>query len=238
MRRSLSLPLLSALMVLAGCTEVDSTNLKTSGINAYLWATADGTGNTEARVELEVAGSTLTFVTLKDGDSITATAGGQTKTLGESDLLGVVEYGAVFSGLDAPGTSYAFALHRANDTSATNNSVTIPAPFSITAPTNTPTYSRANDAITVTYDNAGTGDVMSYSLDGSCIDKVDLQVTGDSGSFVIPKASIPKLPNASVDTCPVRLTVRRSHAGTLDSAFAGGSAFGVQARSVQFNSTP
>lgn len=222
-----------------GCSNVDSTNLKTAGIRAYMYATTGGDGTVTAHAQLMVDDSTLAFVSLKDGDSLTATVDGETQTLSQSNVAGIIDYTAIFQGHDAEGTEYAFKLDRDSDTSASDNHTTLPAPFSITAPADgTQTYSRASDAIIVTYDQSGTSDAMSYRVDGNCIQAADHAVSGDSGSFTIPAGSIQKLDNASSDTCEIELTVSRTRTGTLDSAFGSGGVYGVQHRMITFNSTP
>jgi hypothetical protein len=238
--RFLQTAALAALAVpFVGCSNVDSTNLKTAGIRASMYASTDGSGTVTARVQLMVDDSALAFVSLQDGDALSATVDGQTKPLEQSNVAGIIDYFALLQGHDAEGTEYSFTLDRANDTSASDNHASIPAPFSITSPaTGTQTYSRANDEIVVTYDNAGTNDAMSYQLDGQCIQTTDGTISGDSGTFTIPKGSIPKLPNGTEDNCVVELTVMRTRTGTLDSAFAGGGAFGMQHRLITFNSTP
>ena len=228
-----------AAVALVGCTDVSSTDLKTSGITAYFTVTANGTGNTNASAELQVKdSSTITFVELQSGDQLTATTGGQSKTLEESKTLGVISYNATFTGADAEGTSYTFALQRSADTSASGNTVTLPAPFSITAPTGaTLSYSRANDDIVVDYDNAQKSDSMSFTLSGDCIEIMAGSPPGDTGSFTIAKGSLVQRQGAAT-SCQVVLTLMRSRSGTLDPAFGAGLSTAVQARSFTFTSNP
>lgn len=245
MRRSI-LPISFASMLLAaallGCTDISSTNLKTSGIHAYLRVTADGTGNTTASAELGVQDSNnpLTFVQLDVGDQVTATAGRQTKTLVETNLLGVIGYDASFTGADAPGTTYTIALERQSDTSAPGSTATLPEPFTLTSPTGSASsYSRADDDIVVTYDGSGGNDPMSYAVSGPCINPVT-QSFSDTGTFTVPKGTIVQThadatPN---DTCQLVVTVYRARAGTLDPAYGGGQMSGVQARTFGITSTP
>ena len=234
-------PLLVASMAfsaLFGCTKVDSQNLKTSGIRAFLSATGTGSGSAVASAEFQVDDSALAWVELKNGDQVTATTAGQTLALEESDVLGVVSYARTFDGAGGEGTTFTLSLARASNTSAPNTVVTLPAPFNVTAPTGASlSYSRANDDIVVTYDNSGLADAMSFTLDGPCINPVTQAITGDPGTFTVPKGTIAQLSSASTN-CPVTLTVLRTRAGTLDSAYAGGSAYGAQARMVGFTSTP
>lgn len=237
-RLTLSLVLASGL-ILAGCSDVDSTHLKTAGIRASLGVTGSGTGNAVASAEFQVDGSALTYVELQAGDTVTASQGDQTHTLVKSELLGLIAYYATFEGADAEGTSFKISLQRDADTSAPDSTVTLPAQFNITAPTGTAlSYSRANDDLVVTYDNAGKSDAMSYSLRGTCISPVDQPLDGDPGTFTLAKATLAPPQGSTETTCTVTLTLSRTRTGTLDSAYASGSAWASQTRTFDFTSTP
>lgn len=232
----------SAVLALSlfGCSSVSSSNLKTAGLRADLGVTANGAGDTVVTAEFRVDGAALTYVALQSGDRVTAAASGQTQTLQESTLLGTTAYAASFSGADAEGTTYRIALERDADTSAPNSTATLPAKFAITSPTGTSlSYSRANDDLVVTYDNAGTSDAMSCTVSGICINTTVLAFTSDSGTLTIPKGSIVQAGTSSgATTCQVTLTVYRTRLGTLDPAFAGGTVRASQARTIAFTSTP
>jgi len=236
------LALASALLGLSlfGCTDVDSTNLKTSGIRAELTVTGRGDGSAYASAGLYVSDSTLTFVELQEGDSLTATTGDQSKDLTKSELLGLISYGATFSDADAEGTTYSIAFNRDSDESATGNTASLPAKFNLTAPVGDAlSYSRANDDIVITYDNSGKADEMSYSLDGDCLNVYGQVLDGDPGTITLPKGTLTlKDTTTSPTSCQVTLTVSRTREGTLDPAFAEGHMAGVQSRSFTFSSMP
>jgi hypothetical protein len=145
----------------------------------------------------------------------------------------------VFSGKGDEGTSFTIALTRSKEASAPNTTVTLPAKFNITAPTGSAlSYSRANDDIVVTYDNSGKADEMSYTVDGPCLSPYSQTLSADTGTFTIAKGSLQLLGQNSETSCAVTITVLRTRKGTLDSAYAGGSAYGAQARVIDFTTTP
>src|SRR4030095_9550092 len=80
-----------------GCRqEVESTDVRTSGVYPVIDVTADGSGSTRVQVKLKVGGSASnTFLELTGEDRLTATAGGVTKDL---DATGSVTYSATFPG--------------------------------------------------------------------------------------------------------------------------------------------
>ncbi len=224
----------------AACTSVKSTDVETSGMSAHMTVTADGQGNTGVNAELNVDVSLTDYVDLSSGDALVATAGGgASQTMSRSDLLGVISYGASFTGQDAPGTAYVVAFDRkAPDVSAPSSTCTIPQPFSLTAPASTASFSRAGDAVVVTYAGSGTSDVMTYLVTGSCVDTASGSVTGDTGTIDHPQGALVQ-PNGGTSSCTATLTVRRSRSGQLDPAFGyGGGISCDQARTVSFTSTP
>ncbi len=223
------------------CTSLQSADLKTAGMSAYMEVTADGTGQTRVSAELHVDDNVTDYVSLTSGDTLVASAGSQTQTMSQSNFLGTVSYLATFTGLDADGTMYTIALNRTNDVSAPSSTCVLPKPFNITAPTANNTFSRANASIVVTYDTTGTMDEMTWSAGGNCIKgMVDGTVSGDSGSFTIAAGSlVPPDPSVAAMTCQAQVTLTRSRPGQLDSHFgSGGNITAQQVRTVTFNSSP
>jgi hypothetical protein len=233
----------SALLGLSlfGCTDVDSTNLNTSGIRAELTVTGRGDGTASASAGLYVQDSTLTFVELQEGDELTATTGDETKTMEKSELFGVIDYYASFADADAEGTAYTIAFNRDSAESAPGSTATLPAKFNLTAPEGDAlSYSRADDDIVVTYDNSGKSDEMSYSLDGDCLNVYGKVLDGDPGTFTIPKGTLTLKDTTTTapTSCQVTVRVSRTRAGTLDPAFGEGHMSGVQMRTFTFSTMP
>jgi hypothetical protein len=242
MMRVASLPTFAGLiaaLAAAGCTDLQSSNIKTSGMSAHMTVISDGSGQTTVTAWLHVDNNATDFVTLSSGDTLAATAGTQTQSMSESNFAGDVSYSTTFSSENASGTVYTVALHRASDTSAPGSTCTLPAPYTITSPAVGSTVSVAND-IAVTYGAAGTNDSVSYSMSGPCIQgQPGTSLGGDPGTFVIPHTSIQTADAGAALPCQVTLSVDRSRVGTIDPAYgSGGDISCDQSRTVTFMLAP
>jgi hypothetical protein len=80
----------------AGCRqEVESTDVRTSGVYPVIDVLAEGTGSSRVQVKLKVGGPVSnTFLELTGDDRLTATGGGVTRDL---DSSGTVSYAATFA---------------------------------------------------------------------------------------------------------------------------------------------
>jgi hypothetical protein len=227
-------------LTIAGCTDVQSSDIKTAGMSAYMSVTADGSGSSTAIAQLNVDDNLTDFVTLSSGDSLVTSVGGQSQTMSRLDVLNDISYSTSFDGQDGTGSAYTVAFNRTSDTSAPLSTCTLPAPFALTSPASGSSFSRSS-AIAVSYDGAGTSDGMSYSVSGGCVGgPVSSGVSGDTGSFSIPSGTItPTDASHATETCQVILTVTRARPGQLDPAFgSGGSIRCMQARTITLTSTP
>ncbi len=219
----------------AGCTDLQSSDLKTAGMSTTMSVTADGTGQTTVTAQFNVDNNGTDFVNLSSGDSAVAQVAGQSRTMSQSNVLGDIAYETTFSGEDAAGTQYTIALQRTTDVSAPSSVCTLPDGFNVTSPTSTGTFSRSSD-LTVTYDTPGSGDTMTWSLSGCT--NASGSVTGDSGSFTIPRGTLTPAGTQS-GTCQDTITLTRARPGQIDSHYgSGGSIVAQQVRSVTFNSVP
>jgi hypothetical protein len=228
-------------VVCSACTNLQSSDLKTAGMSAFMEVSADGTGQTRTSAELHVDNNVTDFVSLSSGDNLVVSAGSQSQTMSQNKFLGTVSYLANLTGLDADGTQYTIALNRRSDVSAPSSSCVLPKPFNVTAPAANSTFSRANTDIVVTYDTTGTQDQMTWSAGGGCVKgMVDGTVSGDSGSFTIAKGLlVPTDASIAMKNCQAQITLTRSRPGQLDSHFgSGGNITAKQVRTVTFNSTP
>ncbi len=230
----------SIALTIAGCTDVQSADIKTAGMSAHMTVSADGSGNSSAVAQLNVDTNLTDFVTLSSGDSLVTSVSGQSQTMSRSDLLNDISYSASFTGQGGSGAAYTVAFTRTSDTSAPSSTCTLPDAFSITSPAAGASFSRAS-AIAVSYGASGTSDAMSYSVSGGCVGgPISAGISGDTGSFSIPSGTVtPTDSSHATETCQVTLTVMRSRAGHLDPAFgSGGSIRCMQARTISFTSTP
>lgn len=230
--------LLVATAATAACQTTDSDNILTRGMYAQISATADGTGSTSVGATLFLGPpSDLIFVDLEGSDQLIAHHGIESKVMSEQIILNIVSHTAVFAG-DRENDAFEVEFSRLVDAGAPSSNVTLPAPFTLgTVPTS---VSRAA-AFGVNWTGAGTStDRMRWTAEGSCIQSASGTISGDPGSVTMPAGTFKKLTGQNIaDMCPVKVTIVRERDGQVDRAFGeGGTATGVQTRSVTFTSTP
>jgi hypothetical protein len=229
------IPLLS---LLAACESVDSSDTMTDGIYAAFTATSDG-AVTQAQATLRVGGATSnTYVELVDGDILTVTDGVNSETMLPSNIGDYYTYLASFDSI-AEDTPFTFAFVRTIDAGAPESTASLPAPFALTAPEADSVFSRADDAITITWDPSASADDMSLTLTGDCIFTHSTTLTGDPGTYVIDAGSLDATDEDNPTSCDAKLTVERRRIGTLDPAFGeGGGIYAAQARTVEIRIDP
>ncbi len=231
--------LATAVLSLAGCTceTVDSGDIKTSGLYADLEADATGNGRTSLKATLTLGPGSLTYLRLEEGETLVATSGTTSKTMSRTSLFGATWYETEIAA-DAADTPFTIALTRVSDTSAPASTVTLPAPFTILAPTANQVVSRAGGPLALTWQAAGSTDELRLGASGPCIESVpEAALTGDSGSHQL--AAFQAKENEAATTCNVTLTLRRVRRGTVDPAYGKGGAFTARVmRQVTVSSTP
>ena len=216
------------------CTEeVESTDIRTSGIYPEIEVTATGNGRSRVEVQLKVGGEdSNTYLQLRGEDTLEVTVGEETKTLDEG---GSNTYSATFD-VDEEGTEFVVAFLRGDEDDGAPESVAIlPAPFDLTVTTTE--ASRATDAVDFSWEPPGTG-TMDWAVSGDCIQS-EKDDTADDGEVSIPVGRIETFQSDAEETCVVELEVIRSQSGEVDSAFTeGGSVVARQLRRGTFTSTP
>jgi hypothetical protein len=232
-RISLASLCLAALCSVACSKETTSSkNVKTGGIAALIDVYADTDSKATVHVELRVGGSSSNaYVDLEGKDELKATAGDVTKTLSAVDT-GVYE--ATFSGVEE-GTEFSVTLERPEDTTAADNSGTLPAPFTLDEPMSE--LSREKDDLVVTWEPESR-DAMTLELDGDCIFGWDKDVP-DTGSYTIGAGTLDSTKGDEPEACDIEVDARRTRSGTADSAFDPESHFRLhQRRKTSFVSNP
>ena len=216
------------------CTEtVESSDVRTSGVFPEFRVVADGNGSTKVSARLKVGGNdSNTYLNLQDGDRIEVTAGGQTRTLSETDTH---SYTTTFD-LDDAGTEFVFAFLRSEqDENAPRSTVTLPEPFSLQM--TTPEVSRASGQVGFSWDPPLSGN-LHWDVNGECVWN-DWGDTADDGSHTLGADDVRAPSSNANQTCPVQLTVQRGRSGSIDPAFTeGGEAVALQERVQSFTSTP
>ena len=223
-------------LLAVGCSKetTSSSNIKTNGIAALTDVYADTDTTATVHVELKVGGSSSnTYIGLDNGDQLIATAGDQTKTLTTTDDVGVYE--AKFTGVGAD-TEFSLVLERPHDTTASSNSGTLPAPFTLDQPTSK--LSRKDDDLEVTWAPSGSDDGMDFEFDGSCIFNYKKSPL-DSGSFTLAKGTLESTGGDMLEGCKITVDAQRSRSGSADPEFDSESWFRLhQRRSTTFDSLP
>ncbi|TDO35289.1 hypothetical protein EV643_12396 [Kribbella sp. VKM Ac-2527] len=190
---------------------------------------------------------TLTFVELGDGETLTASSGGQTATLKRGRFGGSTSYSARLDGVTKPGTEIVFALQRGGeDDSAPRSTVTLPEPVRLTAPAAGTSYSRRSADIGVRFTSGSASTVLTWA--GECIEPGSLELEPGRTSATISRGSIKPTgrpstgtttsPAASPGTCQIAITVTRRSDGTLDPAFKDGSIRAESQSTRQLTSAP
>ncbi len=227
-----------ALNGLLACENVDSSDVMTSGVYADINATADGSGHTLVQTSLRVGGAhSNTFLDLVDDDKLTVSQGDDVQQMERQSLFAKVWYEKSFA-VDAADTPFTIAFTRTVDQGAPNSSLTLPAPFEISAPAEDAHFSRMSDDIVVSWDPAGSTDSMRLSLDGNCIRILQKDLSGDDGQYTIAHDDIELSSDADEGTsCTLTLTLQRRRVGQLDPGYGeGGQITGMQTRTIEIQS--
>lgn len=223
---------LAVLLVLAGCSTVDSKDIRTSGMTAtYVVTLPESTEAADVSASFRVG--TLTFVELGDGESIKASGGGKDVGLKHHRAAGVTEYTGQLDGVVDPGTEITFDLTRgSNDDAAPQSTVKLPERVRLVAPLAATTYSR-RAAIPVRFESQPSETPTVLTWAGQCVQTGSLQLEAGRTSASIPIGSIKPVAgtpsagtspgNAQATTCPVDLTLTRRTEGTIDKAFKNGT---------------
>ncbi|MDF1564876.1 MAG: hypothetical protein P1V51_17670 [Deltaproteobacteria bacterium] len=224
------------------CEQVDSEDVLTSGVYANITAEADGDGSTTVSTSLRVGGAlSNTFLELGAEESVTATSGGETKTLARRNVLGAISYVGTFTG-DETDKAFTVAWNRGEGyESAPNTTLSLPAGFEITAPAAGATFSRANDDIVLTWDSSGTTDDMLWEIvTSTCAREMKSNtITGDPGTLTIAAGTLTNIDGHEGETCDTTLVLLRRRLGNLDPAYGeGGWVVGRHVRTVTFSSAP
>ena len=234
--------LLSVNLMALGCAEdVDSSDIRTAGMHPIYRTLSTGNGKTLVTGELRVGGDDGTFVVLKAGDRLSATASDAEKPMTAID--DGLRYATEFP-IDAGGTVINVAFTRDDsagdgNSSGPNSSVVLPEQFTLRlANLEEGAPIQRGTPIDIQWDPPAAGDV-SWEVDGNCLWSSSGK-TRDSGAFKIPANEIEVTGTDEGETCEVTITIDRTNEGTVDPIFnkEGGSIRATQRRTIRFTSTP
>lgn len=227
-----------AAATLQGCSNVESEDVATSGVNAQIRATADGSGSTQVRATLRVGGGTSnTFLDLSGDDVLEASYDQSAQAMSREELLGAISYVTSFP-VEAEGSEFVVALLRSVDDGAPDSRATLPAPFAISAPAAESVHSRGAD-VSLVWSPSGAADPMTWIANGPCVQARSGVVAGDPGTLTLPAGTFVAHENQTGETCTVEVTLTRSRTGILDPGYGeGGEVRGEQVRRLQILSAP
>jgi hypothetical protein len=222
-----------------GCkSATSSTNIRTPGIAMGIVVTAESADESTVRTSVQVGdlGVTATYVDLEGGDRLLASIDGGEEKAMQVESQGVYQTSFPTGAAD---TSFRVNLDRSEDDDAPNSVGPLPAPFDLTSLEGN-TFSRANDAIEVTWDPGGSNDDMHVDWTGtSCIFSGGADIPGDTGTYTIEAATLDSTNDDAPETCDVTVTVTRTRHGDPDSILDPDSDFRLdQVRTTQFTSAP
>jgi len=232
-----------ALFGLSACNTINSEDVKTSGISFSTDITSATGTDSEVVVFLTSGnGFPANDVNLSVGDTLTATASGTTRTLSRTSA-GVYKV-AMPTGYSA---DFRVALTRDNDTNAPNSTVTLPAPFALSAPSPSQFFTNGSN-ITMDWSPTNMNNTFSFSYTTTCTDTVGQPLVGSGFSKVIPDTgsytfnTTDLLPTfgsvATTQPCSSILTLSRSNTGIVDPNYDSGSMKASQNRSITISFAP
>jgi hypothetical protein len=222
-----------ALVVFAGCTaNTSSRNIRTAGMVALIDVSSSNSGQSTVGMKLVVGGANSnTYVVLEQGDSVSATAAGQTQAM---QAVSAGEYEVRFPTAEG---EFVVTLTRSADQEELVSSGTMPPPFELTTAFPSEAIPRT-EPVTIEWAPAGSQAQVSIEADGDCIFR-DKFTTGDTGSFTIPAGKLKAWKSKANQDCKVDLTVTRTVAGQAASGFDSDSRFLLhQVRKTHFVSGP
>lgn len=227
------------------CADVKSSAVTTEGmfLTYSVMSEGEGTGS-DAYAVLTVGGAFGSWVDLEGDDQLTVSVGEgenlESLVLAEYSLLTMHSYSASFDA-DLPGSDFDLRFDRgtaADPAGAPSSVVTLPEGFELTEPETGFEFSTSDEAgeLVVSWDGT-SNEPMIISVDGDCFSGyIETEVT-DSGTHSIPVSEFVDNMNDTMTSCSATVTVERKKVGTVDSAFDGGIATGVQKRTLSIEIT-
>jgi hypothetical protein len=229
---------LTALIASLGtaCESIESSDIRTSGVYANFEAKANGEGATLISASLTVGENSNTYLDLVEGDTLQASFEDETTTMERNNLGTMVWYETTFP-TDAKDSTFTLSFQREEDDSAPNSSVSLPAPFEITVPSQGDSFSMSADKIDIAWNNSDTDDEMQIIISGDCFYGQNISVENDPGVYIVEQAILEPIDDQ--DTCTGTLTIIRKRLGTIDINYGeGGEIQGLQVRHLTLNLHP
>lgn len=237
------IPLIISTVFLSACSEdVDSEDIRTSGIYAGMDVTASADEVVQIAVFLKAGGSdSNTYINLTSADNLTAVLNNnETITLSKIEKSRKEYYYTGTFSSDVAGAENSvikILFERSNaDVSALDSVVTLPAaPSGLASDKNL--FQRSNENISLSWNSSNTAGKLRLTYSGSCIRDGSFDVV-DNGSYTF-NADALKSGTSTLNSCPVNFSLSRTVSGSLDTDFGeGGYLKATQIRTISVNSTP
>lgn len=238
MKRVTSLILISTLPAFLACGRIDSSDIRTSGVQPVIEAVALGNGKVLVTTELRLGDMYSTnFLDLSEGDQLLIKSGDNEFEMTRNvSLLNQVYYTAELDG-DDEDKAVEISFVRAADEDAPSSVFTLPASFTIKAPEPDLAFVGSVDDLEITWDTSGKDDPLHLLISGICIESHTEEID-DDGSHVVPANTL-SLQDDATAGCDIRITLQRRRWGTLDPAFdPGGTIRAVVERKVSISFSP
>ena len=225
-------PIILGLALFAGCADVDSNDLLTSGMYAHLEVEALGDGTSQALATLKAGGvNSNTYVDLTGDDELTAEFEGETVKMTKETVGNYHRYVADFD-TDTAGETFTISFTRTVDGGAPQSTLTLPDAFDLDELVDTV---NDDEDLVIAWTPSGSDDSMQVELNGDCVLWDAFDVQGDPGTYTVEAGDLTWINDEAPSSCKVDLTVHRFNAGTVDSGFGeGGKAVGKQKRLDDF----
>ncbi|CCQ12794.1 hypothetical protein PALB_37340 [Pseudoalteromonas luteoviolacea B = ATCC 29581] len=231
--------LISLLLIACSTETTESDKVATNAIWADFQAISDGY-RTRLVAELNVDGPYGNNVKLTDGDSLYATANGETKELVEDIDFFDVDYQAYFYQI-TNSTTLSVIFDRQQPKQRMVSTVALPEPFTVFSPQTRQAFKSDEDTY-LSWSGLASNKTIQLDYQLKCAAKeggqynhsglVDTIV--DDGNHRLFFSQIDALKNSSIDTnrtCELDLMFTRSNNGIIDSKYASGSR--IQAHQVR-----
>lgn len=242
LKTGLTFSLLSSLVLLTGCAQTDSDNIKTKGISAQMRVIDDNSSATSyAIVETTLySGSGIggTELKLTDGDRLVVYADGEAYGLKQVDDFIRTYYSTRVPNANI-NTEYRIAFERDEDTSADNSTIMLPDEFSIETEQNQTV--GLDEETTIQWSPSGEG-TMSIRAELECeTNKGDSSNTGsdstsDTGVYTFKGRDFLISDGTVYRSCEGTIYLERKNSKSVDSNFGeGGTISGIQRRGLNIS---
>jgi len=222
----------------SGCAEdIQSDNVKTSGIYAEIDIDGHPQSHTASvLVTLQAGGNDGSYLNMKGTeDQLQVIANGESKVMSQSGSNGFINYHSSFKNIEG-GTQFTVSFLRNGFQDAVDSVVLLPAPIELNYSIDSAStvQSRAED-FTITWDPASvSGELM---IEGKCIRTFKKTVA--NGSITIEANRLKHNTVSNQKICEATIELRSENIGKLDPTFGeGGHIRASQTARIRFLSGP